>query len=143
MALPFNARPEFSIWSSIGTVWPHRDQGPWRDLPFSFRAMLYDENPKSTLYLAEVLPDQRIDKNKVFPLPRLLDTNTFAWNNLRTKHGSTYEHPHRKILLIFGNTQMNTKKLEDLYERSIAKYEQFTMKSTLGLNDFVASDASK
>jgi len=133
--LPFRMMPEFSLWSSTSTVMPHRDQGPWRDCPFSFRIMLYDENPSETLYVRECVPGQWPSAN--FRLKRLEATNTFAWNNLRTEHGSMYWPGHRKILMILHFPAINVKRLEQLYERSVEKYGEFAMTSNYVLEDFI------
>lgn len=143
-ALPI-INPQFSLWNSIGEVQPHRDQGVWEDLPVSFRIMLYDDNPMSTLALQHapaVLSAQRpwkTEHHQKFMLPRVPDTNTFAWNNLRTVHSSTRQQEYQKILLIFTNMELDLDKYEDIMERSVKKYQEHTMISDHPRTTFCAA----
>lgn len=136
-ALPFTGRPDFFLWSSTRRVPAHRDQGPWFDLPCSFRIVLYDENPKQTLELSE---DPLANVEPRFYKPRRIsvpsETNTFAWNNLRTKHSSRYSGL-RKILLIVSQQTFDLDQYEDLMERSIAKYSEHAQVSSLDRLNFV------
>lgn len=116
---PFEEMPAFSLWSSRIEIHWHRDQGPWYDLPYAFRIMLHDNNAKSTLRLAECAADEPLS-SKVFNLPKLPETNSFAWNNLRVKHSSVPRFP--KILMIMNKVIVKPNGLIDLYDRSIAKY---------------------
>jgi hypothetical protein len=131
-ALPI-INPEFSLWSSIGEIKPHRDAAVWEDLPVSFRIMLYDNNPTSTLSLQHApavrssYAPWRSEQHAKFILPRLESTNTFVWNNLRTVHSSSYQPEYQKILLIFTNVKIDFDKYEELIARSVQKYEEFIM----------------
>lgn len=135
--LPLLGEPSYSLWSSMATVHPHRDQGPWTDGPCAIRIKVYDENPRETLYVEEMLPDH------VRPIgsPRLVPTNvgtsTFAWNNLRTKHGSFFNPKHRKVLLIISKHTFDIPRYSELLERSISKFGRSVYTSKRSITDFV------
>lgn len=143
-ALPI-INPQFSLWNSIAEVQPHRDQGVWEDLPVSFRIMLYDDNPTSTLALQHApavmsaMKPWKTEDHPKFILPRLEETNTFAWSNLRTVHSSTRQQEYQKILLIFTGMELDLDKYEELMERSIKKYHEFTMISEHPRTTFCAA----
>lgn len=103
------------IWESLSTIIPHRDAASYWKCPTDFRSMLYDENDKPTLYVAEDGSDEPI----YIDLPE--DTNTFCWSNGKMVHGSDY-HGKRKLLLIMTGIQ-HTRKSVELFDRSIAKYK--------------------
>jgi hypothetical protein len=136
--LPFVEDPLFkwSMWSSNRDVPAHRDYGSQIDAPVGVRIKLLDTNPNETLSL---LPDplERDHNFDWYPLNIPKDTNTFAWNNLRQKHRSIYNHGHRKVLMIFSAKslhQMITGKCLnryiDILDRSIAKYQKETVVDT-------------
>lgn len=135
MQLPFRVIPHFALWSSTLPINEHRDHGAWLDLPMSFRSMLHDENARSTLYLRED-PMVKQTPNK-FVLPRLNDTNTFVWNNLRTMHGSVHSSDKRKILLIFSNPSIIPAKFKSLLDVSIDRYKNQLFTSPLDISNFV------
>ena len=134
--LPFKKPGEFSMWSSMRPVMLHRDQGAWEDLPASFRIMLYDENPRETLFLRERPAKTYQNILPILPLRRT-DSNVFGWSNLRTAHGSTWNPAYFKVLLIFTALWLDLDKFEDLLERSVAKYGSIAHRSQLRFNDFV------
>jgi hypothetical protein len=115
------------FWSSIKEIPWHRDQTKFTDFPGSFRISLYDENPESTLKLVDCLPDESIQDNSEFILPRLDETNSFVWNNLRTKHSSTFDPKFRKILLIIDSYTLDTDRYNKLLEKSIEKFKDSLM----------------
>jgi hypothetical protein len=137
--LPFNAITSWDFLQSNKLIGSHRDQHQdFRDFPGSFRSMIYDDNPMSTLFLKEILPDS----NKEIPgtnkrLPRIPETNTFVWNNLRTQHGSFHFKNHNKILLVINNKNINIKKYNNLIERSISKYSEYIKISKYQTSDYV------
>lgn len=141
-ALPV-IEPQFSLWNAVNRVLPHRDQGVWEDLPFSFRIMLYDTNPVSTMSLQDA-PGATSWKSwdskdhELFKLPRLDETNTFAWNNLRTVHSSTVDRTYEKVLLILTNLKVDLDRYEDLMERSVQKYSEHAMISKYDRSAFCA-----
>lgn len=135
-ALPFREVPQYMIWSSQRIVSPHRDQGPWVDLPISFRIMLYDENPGPTLYLKKHVPDQ-VTYAMSFKLPRLDETTTFAWNNVRTKHGSSFDPAYTKILMILGQACPDLDQYEDLLTRSVEKYKESVFLDDAPLSSYI------
>ncbi len=128
--MPWVGEKDFrwNMWSSSAHVPAHRDHSSCVDAPLAMRIKLYDTNPRETLSL---LTDPiKEHKNKYIELPtaKAPDTNTFTWNNLRTKHRSL-RYPgvkYRKILFIwrdFLRTNQAVNQYVDLMERSIAKYQ--------------------
>jgi hypothetical protein len=140
---PFKSIGRLNIWSSHRNVRFHRDHTKFIDHPSSFRIMMYDNNPVQTLSLTECLPDQyqekEIEETEVykFSIPRLPDTNSFVWNNLRTKHGSFFIPNFRKIILIIDIYELDIKRYHDLMEKSIKKYHDHLIISNRNLNEFV------
>jgi hypothetical protein len=103
--------------------------------------MLYDTNPEETLWVKECLPgkfsfDQPTDK---FMLPRLADTNSFVWNNLRTIHGSDRVPEYFKILLIINFVDIDWFKYYNLLERSVELYQEHTLVSTHAQDTFLGN----
>jgi hypothetical protein len=134
---PFKNINRLNIWSSNRRISYHRDQTEFVDYPGSFRIMLHDNNPVQTLNLGEVLPDASANEAfRKFFIPRLSDTNSFVWNNLRTKHGSFFLPSFRKILLII-KYDLDVEKYHELMERSVNKYRDNILISKKMLGDFV------
>jgi hypothetical protein len=125
------------FWSSNKAVPWHRDHTKFVDYPSSFRIMLYDQNPVPTLQLSECLPDQSHDPRTEFPVSKIADTNSFAWNNLRLKHGSFFIPNFRKIILIIDRYDLDVDKYKALLQRSVEKYKNYIMHSKKNLNDFI------
>jgi hypothetical protein len=94
------------------------------DMPLAMRIKLFDSNPTETLSL---LTDPIKEHNNTYvTLPRVEDSNSYAWNNLRTKHASTWRPNARKILFIWRDKLANAQQVNqyvDLLDRSIAKYQ--------------------
>jgi hypothetical protein len=134
---PIKSIRKFVLWSSHKNVRFHRDHTKFVDYPGSFRIMLYDENPIQTLSLDECLPDQPSSLLNQFDIPRLADTNSVAWNNLRVKHGSFFLQNFRKIILIIDWYELDVDRYHDLIERSVNKYKNSLMISNKNLNNFV------
>lgn len=116
----------WNMWSSSAKVPAHRDHTSCIDAPLAMRIKLYDANPGETLSL---LTDPMVEHTeKYIPLPNLKyeTTNTFTWNNLRTKHKSVFLGPkHRKILFIWRDalrTEKQVQQFADLMDRSIARF---------------------
>ena len=126
---PIKSLDNFLIWSSIANISPHRDESIMLDLPVHFRIMLHNPNDTSTLNIIHQNNTQEID------IPN--DTNSFAWNNLRTTHSSILQKP--KILFLFGDPlQIDWKKYDQLIEKSISKYKEYVIKDqTTTLKDFI------
>jgi hypothetical protein len=99
--------------------------------------MLYDQNIAKTLSLSECLPDHEYDPTITFPIPKILDTNSFAWNNLRVKHGSFFIPDVRKVILILDWYELDVDKYHELMQRSVDKYNNYIMHSKKNLNDFI------
>lgn len=133
---PVKTLDSYAIWSSIEPIPAHRDDAVFLDFPSSFRIMLHDENPSPTLYVEEYKPNNNIpiiDTKKY--VPKLDDSNSFIWNNLRVRHGSDHIG-NRKILVIFRYFLLDWEKYFSLMDRSIIKYSDHCLKSNLNLNDF-------
>lgn len=114
----------WNMWSSANKVPPHRDHTSMIDMPLAMRIKLFDSNPTETLSL---LTDPIKEHNNTYvTLPRTEDSNSYAWNNLRTKHSSTWRPNARKILFIWRDKLANAQQINqyvDLLDRSIAKYQ--------------------
>lgn len=135
--LPFKSISYMKFWSSIKEIPWHRDQTKFIDFPGSFRISLYDENPNSTLKLVDSLPDEKSINHSHFTLPRLQGTNSFVWNNLRTKHSSTFDPAFRKILLIIDSYELDVERYHVLLNRSIEKYRDELMISDNGIDAYI------
>ena len=111
------------MWSSTAKILNHRDDDSLVDCPMAMRVKLYDENPTETLWLRE---DE--EPWNIIRLPDLKDTNSFAWNNVRTYHGSEYDPQYKKILWILTlDNNLNVNKYIDLMDRSIDKYKNLVI----------------
>ena len=79
------------------------------------------------------------------PLSIPINTNTFAWNNLRTKHRSVYlnngKKTYKKVLFIVRQIPETPKQIQqyiDLLERSISKYkENVRIDEKFQIKDFI------
>lgn len=136
--LPFNTIPNINMWSSTRQIDPHIDQTHFIDVPISFRIMVYDENPTTTLYTGECLPDTPWDNNSSFYCKLPESTNTFVWNNLRTRHGSLHDPRYRKILLIVNGFNINWKQYDELLDRSVRKFgNKYCLTSNKHISEFI------
>jgi hypothetical protein len=134
---PFRHLGKIACWSSNKTVLWHRDNSRWTDHPSSFRIIIHDDNPVQTLHITEHRPDTKLDISNKFSIPRLEETNSFAWNNLRLQHGSEFIPGHRKILLILDRYELDPDRYIDLMERSVKKYKDNILMSKYKITDFV------
>lgn len=125
--MPWVGEKDFrwSMWSSRENIPEHRDWTSFMDLPMSMRIKLYDTNPTETLSL-QCDPPMVEHTNEFIPIPMPDDTNTFGWNNLRTRHKSVYNgEGQQKILFIWRgglNTDKQITQFADLLDKSVAKY---------------------
>jgi len=134
---PFKSISRIRFWSSTRNVLFHRDHTKFVDFPGAFRIMLYDENPKQTLSLIESLPGTPDDVSKKFPIPRLPNTNSFVWNNLRTKHGSEFIPGFRKIIIILDRYEIDIERYKNLVKKSIDKFQQDCFISEKSKNEYL------
>jgi hypothetical protein len=81
--------------------------------------MIHDENPNPTLFF------ENESKGRIYP--DLSKTNSFVFNNLRMRHGSTYDPAYKKIIFVFWRYVLDVKKYRDLLERSISKFKDTVM----------------
>jgi hypothetical protein len=100
--------------------------------------MLYDTNLISTLRLIPSLPDTPNEFAGIFPIKLIPETNSFVWNNLRTKHGSIYIPPFKKIVIILDRYDLDIDRYNDLMARSVKKFKSQAMISKHSLNSFVS-----
>lgn len=112
---PIHTMQTIFIWQSTMEIIPHRDQTAFWKCPTEFRVMLHDENTDPTLYTY----DMRDGDLTYIDLPD--DTNSFCWSNGTQLHGSDYHGKTKYLLCICGF--QHSKKSDDLFERSIAKYK--------------------
>jgi hypothetical protein len=139
--LPFKKIQSLQMWSSTNRVAAHTDHSAFIDCPLSFRIMLYDENPGPTLALQESLPDDNWDTARPFYCEVPEETNSFVWNNLRTKHGSTHDPKYRKVLAIIQNGDIDWIKLDRLLEKSTGAFDnRYQLLSSRPINDFITHD---
>ena len=138
----------WNMWSSSNDVIPHRDNTSCVDAPTAMRIKLFDTNPNETLSLKV---DPIIEhQNDYVAIPKLTSTNSFAWNNLRTKHKSIFNgartnravdgNDYRKILFIWRDILRTEKQIQqytDLLDRSISK---FAGTSNLIIDQYHATD---
>jgi hypothetical protein len=114
----------WTMWSSSKDIIAHRDMRSMLDMPIRLRIKIYDDNPIESLGLHLAPVDKPIIGPWSIDIPE--DTNSFAWNNLRTRHESKFTEGHKKILFIsFANypgAKMN--QYVDLLDRSINKYKE-------------------
>lgn len=132
--LPVARIPRLAFWNSTKPIAPHRDQTCMLDMPNSFRVMITDSNPASTLYVQEETENYSGEKLYV---PRLSDTNSFVWNNLRVVHGSDYTPGYRKILLLVNDFIPNFRRYTDMLDRSMSKYADSALTSTQTISAFI------
>lgn len=133
--LPCDKLLRLTLWSSRHSIHEHRDTAEYLDVPLSYRIKLYDENPEETLYVYDN-PLQPYASGEPTMLPRAPGTNSFVWNNLRCKHGSTFNEGKRKLLAFaFGLT--NVEKYEHLLETSINTYADYCITSNNSIENYV------
>jgi hypothetical protein len=101
----------------------------------SFRIKLYDENPEETLYFLEntTKPYEHGKDTQIRSVP---GTNSWAWNNLRVKHGSVYNPGYKKFLVISTGI-VDPKKYETLMDKSINLYKDYCVVSENSLGNYV------
>ena len=133
--LPIDEFVNLHLWSSVIPFKEHRDPGEVVDIPISFRIKLYDENPEETLYVFEN-PTMPYEYGEIKHPPRLEDTNSWVWNNLRVKHGSIYNPEYKKCMVLCAG-KINIKKYETLLNTSINKYKDHCIISDNSLENFV------
>jgi len=135
----------WNMWSSSKDIIPHRDFSSCVDIPSALRIKLFDSNQEETLKL--LVDPLKEHSNEYMPIPKLIDTNTFAWNNLRTKHKSVFHgEDFRKILFINRTaieTELQLQHFADLLERSINKYKNYENQvwvDTNSVSDYINLD---
>lgn len=144
-SLPFDNLQVYCLWSSMHGVSPHRDAQPLIDFPFAFRINLYDENPVDTLSLHKGLPDMRVHECERRRLITPPNCNVFAWNNLRLLHSSVKIKGYMKVLMLVApsvHNEPNLDRLEELVQRSAAKYPQHTWIDNEPITSYVSEASS-
>jgi len=123
------------MWSSFIPFKEHRDPGELIDIPMSFRIMLFDENPEQTLFILDN-PTKPYYCGEDIQIPRVPNTNSWAWNNLRVKHGSVYTPGYKKVLVLTTGI-VNVKSYEKLMNKSINIYKDYCITSKYSLENYV------
>ena len=120
----------WKMWSSVKDILFHRDVRTMIDMPMRLRIKIFDDNPVESLNLQVAPIDKPVNGEWSIPVPD--DTNSFSWNNLRTRHGSKFTTGHRKILFIaYANyTGKKLYQYTDMLDRSIAKYKDHVLVDT-------------
>jgi len=129
----------WTMWSSAKDIIAHRDMKSMLDMPIRLRIKLWDNNPQESLSIHTAPIGKQQSRDMPITIPS--DTNSFAWNNLRTRHASTYEEPYRKILLIsFANYRGRAmQQYTDLLDRSIAKYGEYVIEDhSTTISDYIS-----
>ena len=134
-ALPVKKILTLNLWSSVQTFSEHRDSAEMIDCPNSFRIPLYDENPESTLYVMDN-PTMPYKVEETHFLPKLEETNTYMWNNLRCMHGSVKDENYLKILAVCVAI-VNVEDYIDVMSRSVEKYKDHCLVSKYEIGNYV------
>ena len=135
-SLPFVRIRSVRLWSATREVKAHYDGNMPISLdgilhfPTEVRIMINDENPTPTFWLTPTNmynpQDKVADVDKYYiNLPQ--DSNTFIWNNEDFLHGADYNPAYKKILVVIKGW-VDVDKLEELLDRSIAKYPDFILR---------------
>lgn len=133
--LPIDNILTLHLWSSFKPFTEHRDPGEVVDIPMSFRIKLYDENPEETLYIFDN-PTKPYSCGEDIQIPRVPNTNSWVWNNLRVKHGSVYTPGYKKILVIATGV-INVERYEELMNTSIDTYKDYCVVSKYSLENYI------
>jgi hypothetical protein len=135
---PFQNINEISIWSSTKDVVGHRDHSLFLDLPTEFRVLM-DPNPNVNLSITEVLPNTPLSEGLgTADVPIKLESNSFAWNNLRCQHHSKFYPEYKKIIFIFNmSNKIDWNRYEQLITRSVKHWNQYTLKSTRDISSYI------
>lgn len=136
--LPFQKITGISIWSSVRDVVGHRDHTMFLDLPLEFRVLM-DSNPSANLSVTEVLPNTPITEGLgTIDVPVHLESNSFAWNNLRSQHHSKFYPDYKKIIFIFHwSNKIDWQRYEALMNKSVVEYSQHTLKSAHDISSYI------
>lgn len=126
---PITYLGRWRMWNSTEKIKAHRDDDTMIDCPMALRVKLYDTNPAETLWITKENALGVIDTTTVagphIHLKTRSETNSFAWNNLRTFHGSEYDPSFYKILwIITCDTNLHVNRYVDIMDRSISKYTE-------------------
>ena len=118
--LPIDKVVRVTLVQSLQDFRPHRDAD--RDC-WSFRANFYVTSPVPQFYVTTLgTPTDQFDK-KFINLPK--ETNWFAYNDLKCRHGSDYSSDYPKILLqVMVKTSSNN---TEIINQSIKKYKNYTI----------------
>lgn len=125
---PITYLGRWRMWSSTEKIKIHRDDDSMVDCPMSLRVKLYDSNPAETLWIRK---ENAIETGDAIPSagPHVFiktrpETNSFAWNNLRTFHGSEYASFYKILWIITCDTNLHINRYVDIMDRSISKYNE-------------------
>lgn len=133
--IPCSKILNITLWSSIKSLPEHKDSTEYIDIPAAFRIKLYDENPEETLFVFDN-PLRPYEIGEAKALPRLPGSNSYVWNNLRVKHGSTYDPKYKKILAVVAGIP-DPIRYETLLDTSINMYNQHCLISDYSIENYV------
>jgi hypothetical protein len=135
---PLNAPiKDFSMWSSTTLVPFHRDASNMLNIPTQFRVLLHNPSNSidTTLRLKTDAPEQCNDN--YFKVCTPLETNSFAWNNLRVMHGSNFAGFNKILFIPAGVLDINWKRYDEILERSFIKYRQYSLIDNYRISDYI------
>jgi hypothetical protein len=133
--LPVSKILTLNLWSSVQSFSEHRDSAEMIDCPSSFRITLYDENPEGTLYVMDN-PTKPYSVGETYFLPKLEETNTYMWNNLRCMHGSVKDDNYTQIMDVCV-ALVDIDRYTEIVSRSVEKYKDHTLVSENKLENYV------
>lgn len=110
---PINTLSNILILETAKDIAPHREQSWAWKCPTEFRSLLFKNQPK--MYVADI---EHGDINYI-ELPD--DTNTVCWSNGTQVYGIDYDNEPTYQIVV--NAIWDSKKLDQLLEESIAKYQ--------------------
>jgi hypothetical protein len=136
--LPYVRIRSIRLWSAHRAITAHYDGNMPPELdgimrfPTEIRIKLADQNPKETFWLCssekhEPNSKKRIPKADRYYINLPNDTNTFTWNNEDYLHGADFDPRYRKILVVIKGW-VDVTRLEELLDRSIAKYPDYVVR---------------
>jgi hypothetical protein len=105
-----------SLWSNITHVPSHVDKRVYdTDLDFRFRFILAQD--KDSFFI------DYGGRQRYISMPAT--TNTFCFNNIDCKHGSTYDENNFKILGVIRGKIRSNRELSDLLQKSVDTYNEY------------------
>jgi hypothetical protein len=109
---------DISVMRAASTIVSARPHNDFTKPMYSVRAIMHDANPSPTWYYL-------FDDKKVY-LNMPADTNSWIYPDHESKHGSDFQFPYRKILLMFfGTLKPGYPKIA--FDQSLQKYKDYVI----------------